>query len=163
MTPLTPPTHDSAIPTPVQTLLDLFANELSAVKFPGLDASVLSDAATQVASRAAEVSRLESELAAARLALGESQEALSHKAQRALSYARVYAEEDPELSARLDAVGPLKTVRKGNRTEVPGAEAEAAPAEGRKRRGRPRSSGLLFTEEQGNQADTQEPAEQPAA
>jgi ATP-dependent Clp protease ATP-binding subunit ClpA len=129
--------ESEAIAPPLRALMELFATELAEVRFPDVDVKVLGEAAARVRERAEAVSRAAAALEAARQALHESQEALLHKGQRALAYARVYAEEDGALSAKLEAIALPRPARKPGRPE--GAEvlatvAEAAPP---KRRGRP--------------------------
>ena len=144
---LTP--FDSPIPLPLQGLLDLFASDLKAVKFPDVDLAVLEEAAETVRERALVVARAEAALETARAVLGESQEALLAKGQRALAYARVYAEERGDLAARLDALALPRLPRKSGKPEPQSEEmplAESAP----RRRGRPpkaKASAPLFSED----------------
>jgi hypothetical protein len=80
----------------------------------------------------------------ARGALHERQEALLQQAQRALAYARVYAEADVALTARLDAITlPRGSRRARSETGTSGAETDSLvlTSEGepvRRPRGRPR-------------------------
>jgi ElaB/YqjD/DUF883 family membrane-anchored ribosome-binding protein len=97
-------TTDSPIAPPVQAVLDLFSSDLAGVRFPDMDREVLEEAARRAHEAAAEQARLEAQLQAAREALQESQDALLQKCQRALAYARVFAEDDPELGRKLEAV-----------------------------------------------------------
>src|SRR3954471_2108110 len=115
---MTNQTADHPIPSSIQTLLELFATELSGVKFPDVDKKELDAAAEAVRVRAAELERAEAAVEAARALLTESQDGLMQKSQRALSYARIFAEENPELAVKLDAV-VLPRGKKGTRTEVP--------------------------------------------
>jgi ElaB/YqjD/DUF883 family membrane-anchored ribosome-binding protein len=146
---LTPPS-DSPIAPPLQQLLELFASELKAVKFPDMDAGVLEAAAAKVRERADAVARAEAALEAARAALGETQDVLLAKGQRALAYARVFAEEDPDLSSRLEALSLPRPPKKGPRLET---QAEvASPESAPRRRGRPpkaRTNAPLFSEDAG--------------
>ncbi|WP_224372019.1 hypothetical protein [Hyalangium versicolor] len=136
----------------LQDLLKLFGQELSQVKFPEMDRAVLEQAAERVKEKAEEVARAQAALEAARQSLYESQEALLQKGQRALAYARIFAEEDAELSAKLDAISLPRPARKAPRAE--GAMALEAPAvqaeeSAPRRRGRPpkaRGSAPLFAE-----------------
>lgn len=88
----------------VQALLDLFATSLADVRFADVDGPSLARCAAEVeaATQAEGVAR--AALEAAHLALQEKQEALLQRAQRALAYARVYAESNPTLAASLEAV-----------------------------------------------------------
>ncbi len=122
-------------------LLQLFHAELGAVQFPGVDAKVLDGAAARIQTAAAEVRRAEAELDAARAQLASAQEDALQKAQRALAYARIYAQDSPELLARLDAVAL-------SNAPAAAAATSAAPVAPR-RRGRPPKSASatsLFTD-----------------
>jgi ElaB/YqjD/DUF883 family membrane-anchored ribosome-binding protein len=93
-----------AVPPSLQAVLELFENELAHLRFPDLDRAVLEAAAERVEDQAAALRQAEAALLAARDALQDSLDALQHKCQRALAYARIYAEDDAELSGKLDAV-----------------------------------------------------------
>jgi ATP-dependent Clp protease ATP-binding subunit ClpA len=134
----------------MRALLEVFSTELSEVKFPDVDAEVLDEAAARVKAQAEAVAQAQAALEAARQALGESQEALLQKGQRALAYARVFAEEDAALSTKLEAISLPRAARKVARAEAGAPEVvaqndESAP----KRRGRPpkaRPSAPLFAD-----------------
>jgi ElaB/YqjD/DUF883 family membrane-anchored ribosome-binding protein len=132
---------ENPMTTPLDSLMDFFRAELASVQFPGVDAKVLDAASTRIEAALATVRRAESELDAARAALAAAQDDAQQKAQRALAYARVYAQDDPALLARLDALtGPVV---------VPPAP---------RRRGRPpKSSTPLFAE-----PESSAPVEAPA-
>ncbi len=122
----------------VHALLELFTHELAQVKFPDVDGEVLLDAVERVRERAEEVARAQAALEAARQALQESQEVLQQKGPRALSYARVFAEDDAELSLKLETIQLAKPARKVVRVEgAPAVEAAANEENAPKRRGRP--------------------------
>lgn len=135
------PAEDPIIPS-VRYVLALFGSALQTVKFPDVDGDALGLQALQVEEHAATVKQLEEALHEARKRLEESQETLLQKAWRAVAYARVYADGDPQLSARLEAITfPVRT-----------KSARSAPstttAEQPKKRGRPRSvapDASLFT------------------
>jgi ElaB/YqjD/DUF883 family membrane-anchored ribosome-binding protein len=131
MTHATAPTTPSALPAGFAALLEVFADDLASVQFPGIDAAVLEAAAERVEAAAAEVRRREAELEAARAQLRATQDDALHKAQRAVAYARVFAQETPALAARLDAIAL-------GRDAAPGAAAPALPAP--RKRGRPPKS-----------------------
>ncbi|PTL84738.1 hypothetical protein [Vitiosangium sp. GDMCC 1.1324] len=144
-------TENDPISPAMRALLEVFSTELSEVKFPDVDAEVLEEAAGRVRAQAEAVAKAQAALEAARQALGESQEALLQKGQRALSYARVFAEEDAELSTKLEAISLPKPARKVVRAdgsvvaEAPAQNDETAP----RRRGRPpksRPSAPLFAD-----------------
>lgn len=123
----------SAIPEPLLALLGLFESDFARVKFPDLDAAVLAEAARGVLSAAERVGAAETALEAARTELHEQQELLLHKGQRALAYARVFAEDSPELLEKLQLIA-LPRSQKRARTEPPAADAKGTPV---RRRGRP--------------------------
>jgi predicted DNA-binding protein (UPF0251 family) len=127
-------TDDESISAPLRALVELFNRELEAVRFPDIDGKVLAEAAQRVREKAEAVERAEAALEAAREALAESQEVLMHKGQRAYAYARVYAEEDAELSAKLEALNLPRPARKGALAGEAPAAGEESP---QKRRGRP--------------------------
>lgn len=146
------PSGNDPISPALQDLLKLFGQELAKVKFPDLDRAVLEEAAERVKDKAAELAQAQAALEAARQALYESQEALLQKGQRALAYARIFAEEDAELSAKLDGISLPRPVRKALRAEgAPVLEAPSAQGDENapRRRGRPpkaRTSAPLFAE-----------------
>lgn len=95
------------IPPSVKALVDLFKNELSAVTFPGVDGAMLEQLLADVQKYTDAVGKAEAALEAARTALRESEEALAVKSQKALAYARVYAEDRPEVAAKVDFVARI--------------------------------------------------------
>jgi hypothetical protein len=144
------PENDPISPA-LRALLEVFSTDLSEVKFPDVDAEVLEEAAGRVKAQAEAVARAQAALEAARQALAESQESLQQKGQRALAYARVFSEDDGELSAKLEAISLPKPARKAVRpeggvaAEAPVQNEESAP----RRRGRPpksRTSAPLFSD-----------------
>lgn len=136
----------NAIPTPVQTVLDLFATHLPAVRFGDLDAQSLARTAGEVQAAAEAVAVAQASLDSARGALHERQEAMLGQVQRALAYARVYAEADEELTARIDAVA-LPRGQRRSRAEPASSSPRIdelvlteGPSAPRRQRGRPRKS-----------------------
>ena len=140
------------VPAALLDLLALFEGPLKSVQFPDVDRAVLSELADSVRASAEDVERAAAALAAARVALDERREALVRMSQRALAYARVYAEDDAELRAKIDTItmpktrGPAKSpparspeavVDPVNQVDPasPGNEVVEAPAP--RRRGRP--------------------------
>jgi malate/lactate dehydrogenase len=137
------------IPSAVQEVLDLFASELAALRFGDLEPGILNGAADEVRSVAAEVARVSTEFDAVRARLAEKQEALLQKTQRALAYARVYAEDQPALAARIEAISVPRTVRRAGKVEAMKLEIEEVTSgeSVSRRRGRPRkaeTSGALL-------------------
>lgn len=129
------------IPPPVQTVLDLFSSDLISVRFGDVDAQTLSDATAAVQAATAEVAVAEAAFTDARARLQERQDALLQQVHRALSYARVYAEADASLSARLEAITLPRSPRRARPDTTTSAIAEEAqPPVERRPRGRPRKS-----------------------
>jgi len=119
MTPSTSPA--------IQSVLDLFKGPLANVRFADIDANGLANLAAEVESAAGEVNEHEAKLAELRQALGERQEALLVLAQRALAYARVYAENDDQLLEALNRIS-LPRASKPRKAGAPKASAtEEAP------------------------------------
>ena len=112
--------------------MDFFRAELASVQFPGVDANVLDAASARVTAASEAVRRAEAELDAARATLQAAQDEAAQKAQRALAYARVYAQDDAALLARLDELA-----------------SPPVPTPAPRRRGRPpKSSTPLFADPQ---------------
>ncbi len=124
---------DGPIPSSVQSLCELFSTELSEVKFPDVDGLALREATERVVVQAEALARAEALLVYAREQLQEAQDALLHKSQRALSYALVFAEENPALASKLSEISLPRSPRRV-RSEAPVSEELAAAP---KRRGRP--------------------------
>ena len=113
----------TAIPPPVQSVLDLFATDLADVRFGDLDAPALARIAGDVQAASEVVVAAQLALDVARGALHERQETLLQQAQRALAYARVYAEADLAMTARLDAITLPRASRR------PRSEASASTSD----------------------------------
>ena len=120
-----------AIPAPIQSLLDLFSTALVEVRFADVDAQTLARAVADVQEAAAVVGAAQATLEDARQALQERQETLLQYAQRAVAYARVYAENDEALSGRLGAIALPRSTRRARTSGdalVLSSELPAAPA-----------------------------------
>jgi hypothetical protein len=127
------------IAPPIQAILDLFATDLAEVRFANVDAKTLEQIASEVKSAAGVVASAELALDAARATLQEKQDALLQHSQHALAYARVYAENDEAMTARLEAV----TLPRATRRARAGAEVlllSAAPQPSPRARGRVRKT-----------------------
>ena len=139
------------IPSAVQEVVDLFVRELASLKFGDLEPTTLTAASEEVKTIAEDVTRAEAALESTRAVLAEKRDALLQKAQRALAYARVYAENQPELASRLERIALPRSPRRSAKPEasLPDAKlngALEAPTSPTRRRGRPRSdpSAMLF-------------------
>jgi hypothetical protein len=153
-------TENDPISPAMRALLEVFSTELSEVKFPDVDTEVLEDGAGRVRDQAEAVARAQAALDAARQALADSQDALLQKGQRALAYARVFSEEDAELSAKLEAISLPKRGLRPEASAAPEASAQNDENSPR-RRGRPpksRPSAPLFSEGGSPEAAPAEPA-----
>ncbi len=122
------------IPPSVQALMDLFASELSHVSFPGVDRAILEQVVTEVRTHTEAVAKAEAALESARAALRESEETLSSKSQKALAYARVYADDHPDIRSKVESVARIAGV--SSSPPAPQREREAS-GDSPKRRGRP--------------------------
>ncbi|MBX5482824.1 MAG: hypothetical protein IRZ16_13440 [Myxococcaceae bacterium] len=118
----------------MKALLGLFETDLADLKFPDIDATVLADAARRVLSAADRVAEAKAALEAAESALQVEQEGLLQKGQRALAYARVFAEESPALMEKLQLIALPRSSRRASRQEPSTGGAEVVPV---RRRGRP--------------------------
>ncbi len=127
-----------AISNPVRTVVDLFASELADVRFGDVDAKMLAALASEVESAAEAVASAQALLDDARAKLLERQEVLLQQAQRALAYARVYAEPDAALTARIDAIALPRPARRASRQETDLLTLSDEPP--RRPRGRPRKT-----------------------
>jgi hypothetical protein len=134
----------TAIPAPIQTLLDLFTTSLVDVRFADVDAPALARLASGVEAAAEAVSDAQAALDATREALQERQDALLQHAQRALAYARVYAEGDASLSERLDTVNLPRATRRARAEDALVLSADAEPVA--RPRGRPRKAPIATSD-----------------
>ena len=85
----------------VQAVLELFQGPLADQRFADVDAAGLLNLAGAVEQSAAAVAEQEASLSELRQTLADRQDSLLLLAQRALAYARVYAEHDDALSEQL--------------------------------------------------------------
>lgn len=120
------------IAEPIARLIELFGAHAEALCFPEVDHSTLHADAEAVRHAAAEVARCERALAEARDQLEERRDELRARASRGLAYARIFAEDDPEL------LGSLTDIELSPRRRAAPKRAAAEP----RRRGRPRKVAL---------------------
>lgn len=133
-----PQPKDDPIPQVARATLELFGTQLREVRFPDLDHGVLTGAADELQEAQLEVECIETALEQARAVVRDKAAQLSALADRGLSYARVFAAGNVQLSAK---VGEIERM---GRTHALGA------AEAPKKRGRPRKGAQetgLFNEE----------------
>ena len=127
--------EQNPIPTAVKELVALFDGPLSEVRFPEVDGAALKEQAASVEAAVRDVEAAAQVWAEAKRAVDARLEVLLQKAQRALAYARVYAEDKPELDATLAAlVVPKWGDPRGTKAPA-GGEVAAA-----RKRGRPKKN-----------------------
>jgi len=125
--------EQNPIPTAVKELLALFDGPLASVTFPDVDGVALREQAASVDAAVRDVEAAAAAWAEAKRTVDARLEVLLQKAQRALAYARIYAEDKPELDASLAAlIVPRWGDPRGTK-----AQSEVAPA---RKRGRPKKS-----------------------
>ncbi|HRI69301.1 MAG TPA: hypothetical protein PK156_33955 [Polyangium sp.] len=147
------------IPPSVKALVELFKNELSAVTFPGVDGAILEQLITDVQTYTDAVIKAEAALEAARNSLRESEEVLAIKSQKALAYARVYAEDRPEISAKVDYVARIAGSAPVSST--PPARDRDGGSDAPKRRGRQKKAAAVEATDATPVAPAVEPAVDP--
>lgn len=128
----------SNITNAVRPLLEIFATDLRDVRFGELDATTLATVAAQVDAAADAVASAQLAVEGARARLQEREETLLQQAQRALAYARVYADANPELGPRLDAIALPRPVRRARPDTDEQLVLSSEPLAPRRPRGRPR-------------------------
>jgi hypothetical protein len=129
----------TAISPPIQAVLDLFSTSLADERFGDIDAQSLARIAADVQSAANAVAAAQAVLDVARAELHGREEALLLHTQRALAYARVFAENDEALSTRLEAITLPRLPRRA-RTEGDALILSPDPQPAPRPRGRPRKT-----------------------
>ncbi len=116
-------------PPAVQSVLELFKGPLASLRFADVDAAGLASLAAEVETAAHELSEHEAKLAELRQVMAGRQEALLLLAQRALAYARVYAENDDALLEELNRISLPRAAkaRKPSAAKPTNADDGAAP------------------------------------
>lgn len=119
----------TSLSAPVQAVLELFKGPLSDVRFADVDAAGLANLAAEVEGAASAVAQQEAQLSELRQTLAERQDALLLLAQRAIAYARVYAEHDDVLTEQLASITLPRAAkpRKAGAAKAPSTNAAAAP------------------------------------
>lgn len=136
------------VPPLAREVIALFSEALPSVRFPDLDVALLEGMTEELLSAQVEAERLEAELETARNRVQMQVDLLSSRAQRALSYARVFAEGNAELSARVAEV----------REHEPSARREPAPTKKRGRQRKNEAGQDLFDEPSQTEAELSEHA-----
>jgi hypothetical protein len=128
-----PEPKDHPVPPFARAILELFREDMREVRFPDLDHDSLTALADELNAAQFEVECVEAALASAREVLRERAQALTAHAARGLSYARIYAAENPSLTSRIAEIEQLTGE----------AKPSAAPP---KKRGRPRKEDAAGTD-----------------
>ena len=129
------------IPTAVKELLALFDGPLSSVTFPDVDGPSLREQVASVDAAVHEVEAAAAAWAEAKRNVDARLEVLLQKAQRALAYARIYAEDKPELDATLAAlVVPRWGDPRGTKAPVSNGRSNGQDVAPARKRGRPRKA-----------------------
>lgn len=118
----------TAIPTPVQAVLELFEGPLSEVRFGDIDGAALRRLASEVEASAAELDAHQAALEALRKATTERLDQLLGQTQRALAYARIYAEGDEALTAQLAQINLSRPAKRQKGDAV--TDSEVTPKSG---------------------------------
>jgi hypothetical protein len=116
----------SSLSPSVQAVVQLFEGPLAGVRFADIEGSSLGRLATEVEEAARQVQAHEAQLGELRQLLAQRQEALLTLAQRALSYARVYAEGDDSLSAELARIALPRPTKPRKKDAAPESSASAS-------------------------------------
>lgn len=108
----------SSLSPSIQSVVQLFRGPLAGVRFGDIDAAGLEGLASEVESASVELQAQEAKLTGLKQSLAERHEALLTLAQRALAYARIYAEGDETLSAQLEQIA-LPRAAKPRKKDTP--------------------------------------------
>jgi multidrug efflux pump subunit AcrA (membrane-fusion protein) len=132
MKPSSPTPKIDVTPALARQVIDLYTVELADVRFPDLDLSALLLAQAELSAAQLEVERVEAQLADKREVLEERSQALLAKSERALAYARVYAQGDEELAPRIAEIGRRKSSAPALHVLEGAADGTAPKRRGRK-------------------------------
>lgn len=105
----------SHISVPLRELMSLFSEQFPDLRFGDIDNARLSQEAAKVVEAGQQAAQIEVALDAARANLAETQQTLLATGQRALAYARIYAENSPELLGQLQAISLSHGSRQANK------------------------------------------------
>lgn len=118
------------VPAALLELQSVFAHHLADVRFGDVDKAALDEACLRVEVAAEAAAAAEMALQVARGTLAEAHLALVKTGHRALSYARIYAENNPALQEQLRNIHVSPSAPAGDAFKV--AEAAAKPRRSRK-------------------------------
>ena len=111
--PTTTSCAEDPIPAEVQAVIALFANQLTNVSFPDVDAAVLRRQADELRSEAEVAARARESLDAALAAYVTRLALLTETARRAVAYAKIYSEAHPDQRALATAIAALSASAPG--------------------------------------------------
>lgn len=131
----TTPVVSDSVPAPVRALLSMFEGALSGVSFPGIDGSSLVTSAERMDEISKRLAEAAAEVETLRQELTSERESLLRDSKKALEYARVFASDQPELKAEVEAIdldslleGPKKKrTRKSSKKKSAVAASKAEP------------------------------------
>ncbi len=112
----------------VQAVLELFQGPFADLRFADVNAAALAELASGVESAASALAEQEARVTELRQTLTDRHDALLLLAQRALAYARVYAEHDPALTEQLSRIA-LPKANKPRKANAKAAGADPTPVE----------------------------------
>jgi hypothetical protein len=133
-------------PLLARQVIDLYALDLAEVRFPDLDLSALLYAQSELHAAQLEIERVEQELVQARSIWESRAQVLTQKAERALAYARIYAQGDAELAPRIADIGRRKPAASADAVSGTGGEAGAREPRKRGRKPKAESPSELFAD-----------------
>lgn len=115
--------QSESLPVLVREILSVFEHDLTDVSFGDIDAGRLLSLADRVRVAGEEVESVRAQLDRAREAHDATLADLVALSEKALAYARIYAESEPELAPRLEALAPAPPQKKRRRRKA-GKEPE---------------------------------------
>ena len=133
-------------PTLARQVIDLYTDELADVRFPDLDLSALLYAQAELHAAQLEVERVEAELADKRAELELRSQALVAKAERALAYARIFAQGDEQLTPRLADIGRRRSNLSNQASQTTSATGTITAPKRRGRKPKSEEPEELFSE-----------------
>ena len=128
-------TDSYPIPLSIRALLALFEDDLKDVAFPDVDRASLTGLVAAVETQAEAVESARNALQAALEDRDAALEALVKRAHKGHAYARIYADGDPELLEKLNAISFETKGSKSNRSVQ-----KSNGKEGRKRGRKPKTT-----------------------
>lgn len=123
------PSAVSAVPQPIQQLVEVYEQHLSAVEFPALNARTLREQADEVEHAAQALAQARAALERATERHSDALAVLRASADRGLGYARVYGSDDEALS---EALSPISLAKKGRTGRSSNAKAPKKRARSKK-------------------------------